>query len=371
MFKNKKIDVSQLSPEEFEAAKLRYKKRQRRRKINTVLDRIFGFILATCVVAGCAALAVEGVILKGPSPALANKFTMTMLETRRFDFIPRIFLTEDEMNSYAEIYESSMSASSVMDSSLVQLPSNSGEGDKENVIDYGTPDEDGDGIIFKEIKGNGYAGYMLIVLDPSRVFVGKPDSYGGVGLTLEELCLKYNAVGGINAGGFIDDMGGGLGGRPDGLTVVDGVRHSDGHGGDCFAGFDNNNLLWVGYYTAEDMEPMQIRDGVSFGPILIQNGVIVNEESLTSGVNPRTAIGQRGDGAVIMLVVDGRQAHSIGATYLDMAEIMLDHGAVNALNMDGGSSTVMWYEGQYVNSCSAQYGTSRPLPNAFLIKPLE
>ena len=200
---------------------------------------------------------------------------------------------------------------------------------------------------------------------------GKPDSYGGVGLTLEEMCIKYNAIGGINAGGFIDTMGTGLGGFPDGLTVIDGVRYSDGHGGDCFAGLDVNDLLWVGFYTAEDVEPMQIRDGISFGPILVQNGAIINEKNLSSGVNPRTAIGQRGDGAIMMLVVDGRQAHSIGATYLDMAEIMLDHGAVNAMNLDGGSSTVMWYEGDYINSCSAQYGTSRPLPNAFLIRALD
>ena len=359
-----------MTPEEFEEAKRRYKKRQRRRKINTVLDRIFGFILATCVVAGCAGLAVGGVVMKGPSPALANKLVMTLLETRRFDFVPRIFLTEDEVNEYVAIYDLSMSHSGVMDTSLIQI-STDAEADTSNVIDYGTPDEDGDGIIFKEIKGNGFAGYMIIVLDPTRVFVGKPDSYGGVGLTLEEMCQKYGAIGGINAGGFLDDAGTGLGGFPDGLTVIDGVRYSDGHGGDCFAGLDIHNLLWVGYYSAEDMEPMQIRDGISFGPILIQNGVIADERILTSGVNPRTAIGQRGDGAIIMLVVDGRQAHSIGATYLDMAEIMMEHGAVNAMNLDGGSSTVMWYNGEYVNSCSAQYGTSRPLPNAFLIRALD
>ena len=361
----KKIDLSQLSPEELELEKLRRKRRRRGKKIMTVIDRIFGFFLATCIVFGCAGLTLEGILLKGPSPTLKNAFTMTMLETRRFRFIPKIFLTEAEVD---EIYESNkMRSAGEMDSSLVNIPTDT-EDDTVETIDYGTPDEDGDGIVFKEIKGNGYAGYMLIVLDPSRVFVGKPDNYGGVGLTLDEMCLKYGAVGGINAGGFIDDGGTGLGGFPDGLTVIDGVRYSDGHGGDCFAGLDVHNLLWVGYYSAEDMEPMQIRDGVSFGPILVQNGVAADTKFLSSGVNPRTAIGQRGDGAILMLVIDGRQAHSIGATYQDMAEIMLDHGAVNALNMDGGSSTVMWYEGEYVNSCSAAYGTSRPLPNAFLIR---
>ena len=358
----KKIDLSQLSPEELEAEKLRRRKRLRRKKINTVLDRFFGFILVTCIVGGCAALALEGIIVKGPSPSLAEKFTMTMAESRRFDFIPRIFLSETEMEEM--LLFSEMDTADIMDSALIQLPSD------ENVtetIDYGTPDEDGDGIVFKEIKGNGYAGYMLIVLDPSRVFVGKPDNYGGVGLTLEEMCQKYGAVGGINAGGFMDDSGAGLGGFPDGLAVIEGEYYNEGMES-CFAGMDINNLLWIGYFSYDDVVAMQIRDGLSFGPILVQNGAAVDEKYLNSGVNPRTAIGQRGDGAILMLVVDGRQAHSIGATYRDIADIMLEHGAVNAMNLDGGSSTVMWYEGEYVNSCSAANGTSRPLPNAFLIK---
>ena len=362
----KNIDISQLSPEELEAEKLRRRKKLRRKKVMTVVDRIFGFFLATGIVLGCAGLALGMIICRGPSEALKVMFVQTALETRRFDFVPQVFLPDSEVHA---IYKSNkIEEADEMDASLIKLPAQE-DGDTETeAVDYGTPDEDGDGIVFKEIKGNGYAGYMLICLDPGRVFVGKPDSYGGVGLTLEEMCLKYDAVGGINAGGFLDDAGTGLGGFPDGLTVIEGVMYSEGHGGDCFAGLDVNNLLWVGFYGPENMEAMQIRDGVSFGPILIQNGEIINEQNLLSGVNPRTAIGQRGDGAILMLVVDGRQAHSIGATYLDMAEGMLDYGAVNAMNMDGGSSTVMWYEGQYVNSCSAAYGTSRPLPNAFLIR---
>ena len=364
----KRIDISQMSPEELEAEKRRRRKRQRRRKVMTVVDRIFGFFLTTCIIFGCAGLALGMVICRGPSASLREAFVMTLMETRRFDFVPKVFLSTDEVY---EIYMAGrMYEAEEMNSELISMPSEESNGSEE-VIDYGTPDEDGDGIVFKEIKGNGYAGYMLIVLDPSRVFVGKPDSYGGVGLTLEEMCIKYGAVGGINAGGFIDDGGTGLGGFPDGLTVIDNVIYSEGHGGDCFAGLDIHNILWVGYHSANEMGPMQIRDGVSFAPILVQNGVAVDTRYLSSGVNPRTAIGQRGDGAILMLVVDGRQAHSIGATYQDLAEIMLDHGAVNALNLDGGSSTVMWYEGEYVNSCSAAYGTSRPLPNAFLIRAQE
>ena len=88
----------------------------------------------------------------------------------------------------------------------------------------------------------------------------------------------------------------------------------------------------------------------------------------SSGLNPRTAIGQRDDGCILMLVVDGRQVHSYGATYKDLQDIMLEYGAVNAFNLDGGSSTTMWYNGSYVNSCSSANGIARPIPDAFLFR---
>ena len=210
---------------------------------------------------------------------------------------------------------------------------------------------------------------MITVLDPSRVFVGMPDSYGGMGLTLEELVKKYGADGGINAGGFKDDGGGGFGGIPEGITVINGEIYNGGDGSlNGFAGFDKEGILHVGYFEYDDIIATGIVNGVSFGPVLISNGEPTPSEYLTSGVNPRTAIAQRADGAVIMLVIDGRQLHSIGAKYQDVIDILMDYGAVNACNMDGGSSTVMYYEGQYVNSCSAENGQPRPLPNAFMFK---
>jgi exopolysaccharide biosynthesis protein len=89
---------------------------------------------------------------------------------------------------------------------------------------------------------------------------------------------------------------------------------------------------------------------------------------MESGINPRTAIGQRADGAVLMLCIDGRQLRSIGASFGDIRDVMLDFGAVNACSLDGGSSTVMYYNGEYLTWPSSASGTSRYLPNAFLIR---
>ena len=229
------------------------------------------------------------------------------------------------------------------------------------------PDEDGDGIILVDVMKKGFNGTMIIVLDPSRVFAGGPGFYGGNGMLLEELVRRYDAVGGINGGGFIDEDGGGSGGLPEGLTIVDGQSyHWAGSG--ASAAFDQDNVLHVGYYSIESAAAAGIRDCVSFGPALIINGVGEYGSYMESGINPRTAIGQREDGAVLMLCIDGRQIHSIGANFADIRDVMLDFGAVNACSLDGGSSTVMYLNGEYLNSPSSASGTSRYLPNAFLIR---
>ncbi len=360
--------TNELSPEEIDAEKLKRRKRIRRKKVGRVIDRIFGFILATGIMFGVAGLGLEYVLVKGPSSALSETFTMTMLETRRFRFIPNIFLTEDEV---AEIVaKKNQKVEAEFDSSLINIPGEDGtptEGE-ENKPDYHyTEDEDGDGYILEEIKRKNFVGYMITVLDPSRVFVGMPDYYGGSGLVLEQYVKKYDAIGGINGGGYYDPSGAGLGGQPNGLTIIGGECYNE-VGTDSFVGFDDKGVMYTGYFTYDEAKALNIRDGVTFGPILIMNGVPTDPYSLSSGVNPRTAIGQRADGAVLMLCVDGRQAHSVGCTFQDLCDIMLDYGAVNACNLDGGSSSAMYLNGEYINSSSAGVGSSRLLPNAFLFK---
>lgn len=338
-------------------------KRAKNRRVMTTLDRIFGFMLVTVLVLGCAGLGLVYVLERGPSEALTNMFVRTMQETRRFDFMANIFLTESEV---AEM-RATQSADTIkeFDASLVKIGSADAAG-TDAPANY-AEDEDGDGIIFEEISSSGYTGYLITILDPKRIILGAPDNYGSVGLTLEEMVNKYDALGGINAGGFQDDGGSGLGGVPEGLTLVNGESVGKTSDTSVFVGFDDNGLMYVGYFDAWSAEQNGIHNGVSFGPILIMNGEPVDANSLPSGVNPRTSIGQRADGAVMMLVIDGRQVHSMGATYADCLNIMLDHGAVNAINMDGGSSTSMYYNGEYVNRNSSQHG-ARPLPSAWLFK---
>lgn len=332
-------------------------------RIITIINRIIVVIVVTVFMFGIFGLSAEYVIVKGPSESLRNTFVRTMLETRRFGFVSNIFLSNEEVAAIKNA-TSSAAFSVSTDASLITVASAGEEGAE--IRDYGLVDEDGDGIIIETIVGKGYEGKMMIVLDPSRVFVGKPQYYGGIGETLDSMCARYGAIGGINAGGFFDVSGTGMGGDPAGLTICEGEYFNNWATRACFAGFDHDNILHVGYFDYNDAAYLNLRDGVTFGPALVVNGVRADDGALASGINPRTAIGQRADGAVLLLVIDGRQASSIGATYGDIADVMLDYGAVNACNMDGGSSTCMYFDGDYINSCAVSI--VRPLPTAFLVR---
>ena len=342
-------------------------RKKKLKRINRILDRIAGFIIVTVLAIGIGGLGLVKILSDGPSPAMNTLFINMMQETRRFDFIPHLFLTNAEIEArdsywtYMDTAEAGLYTD--FDPSMITITET--KTDSTGMDAYGLIDDDGDGIIFQEIHYHGSTGYMIIVLDPTRVFVGMPDKYGGYGLTLEDMIAKYDALGGINAGGFIDVGGAGNGGYPDGITIVDGVTYNASPNGGV-VGLDSNGLMYVGYYSIEDCEKFGIVNAVSFSPVIIQNGEKLAD--FESGINPRTAIGQRGDGAIVMLCVDGRQAYSFGVTYEDTADIMLSYGVMNAINMDGGSSTCMYYNGGLANSPTNAAGGTRYLPTAWLFK---
>ena len=129
--------------------------------------------------------------------------------------------------------------------------------------------------------------------------------------------------------------------------------------------------LWSGYYDYYDCESIGIRDAVCFGPALVADGVKIDPDTLEYGIGSRTAIGQREDGAIVMVAIDGRQGYSIGVTFADCIDIMYDKfGCINASNMDGGNSTCMYLYGEAVNRSSNQAGGTRYLPDAWLVNPL-
>ena len=233
--------------------------------------------------------------------------------------------------------------------------------------------EENEGISMYAISGKSFKGYMTIIDDPSRVFVGSIDSYSSksTGLRINQLVEKYDAFGGINGGAFSDPGGSGTGGSANGLVYSEGVQrrvHSPGgNTTKIIMGFDVNDKLIVGSFTTNQIPGLNLRDALAFNQALVLNGE--RAEKLGGNYTTRTAIGQDADGRVLMLVAMGRQPDSLGANFDDLADIMLEYGAVAAGNLDGGTSTCMYLNGENVYS-GYRLDVSRRIPTGFLIKKL-
>ncbi|MBZ4654197.1 MAG: hypothetical protein JG781_1536 [Peptococcaceae bacterium] len=225
-----------------------------------------------------------------------------------------------------------------------------------------------------EIEGARFKGFLLEVADPTRVKVGISEHLGKKGQTTSEIAKRYGAIAAINGGGFDDPQGKGTGAIPYGVVIQNGkfIAGENLKGPVNLVGLDGRGTLIVGNYTVSEMKKMQIREGVSFLPPLIING----KKQITQGdggwgIAPRTAIGQRKDGTILLLVIDGRQPpYSIGATLADVQNILYENGAYTAANLDGGSSTAMYYNGKIINRPSNMMGIlgERTVPTAFIVR---
>lgn len=247
-----------------------------------------------------------------------------------------------------------------------------------------------DGIKIEEIFGDTYTAYVMLVRNPGDVYLATSTKHYSTdipGTRIHNQIRTEGAIAAVNGGAFNDDgtMGSYIGSLPEGLTVSGGkIVWNDGTCRDGFAGFNEDNILIVSNrMTADQAKEMKIRDGCSFGPALLINGEVNDTQfASNSGYNPRTAIGQRADGTVIFLCVNGRQAGSLGATYADLIDIMVEYGAVNACNLDGGASSVMLYRDTYgrygtegeivmINNHAVLQEQPRKMPTFFMVRPAD
>lgn len=279
------------------------------------------------------------VITHGPSKSMRDMLVLSAKQASATKWLPGLFMPQETIDSI--LTNSQKVNTDVIDASNYAA------------ADTGEWDNAPDGMKLIFLEKSKYKAYVLLVKDPARVKVGvSSDNFktATAGKRIFDIAAKYNAVAAINGGEFADVGGMGSGATPMGLTYSfnkcvwnDGLKRT-------FIGFDSNNrLICRESITATEADALGIRDAVSF-----QNGNVIIESTKTevklhysdnnTGTAQRTAIGQRADGTVILLVTDGRSADSIGATKNDVIDIMVSYGAVNAGMLDGGSSAMMFYE---------------------------
>lgn len=193
--------------------------------------------------------------------------------------------------------------------------------------------------------------------------------FHGRGQKLSEIAEKYNAIAAINAGGFDDPKGKGTGEvLLDAVIMNKKMVHGDRNKKYTLIGMGEDGKLILGKYNLQGAIEAGIESAVQFGPYIIVNGKNQIKNVNSGGLHPRTAIGQRQDGTIIFVVIDGRQpGYSIGTNLLELQSIFERYGAYNAANLDGGSSSAMYYDGKIVNKTSTPMG-ERYLPNAFIVK---
>ena len=349
--------------------------KNKKNKVGIYIGRVFLVLITTLLAIFIALIIAVATIINGPSPAAKTTFVSTVLESGNLKFIASVFLSSEEIQEIVD--------STSMEKMDTDINSELIDTDSEVAGNF-----DENGIEIHEINGRGYYATLMIVKDPSKVHVGSTYPWSEYGKELDEIVEQAGAIAGVNGGLYAAD--GNKGGSPYGICVVNGeiqLNNPSGWAGLYLIGLDNNNILriesiegWTKSQLEEFVKTEGIRDAVAFQdessdannhfvPLVI-NGEARELKGAGSGSNPRTAIGQRADGAILLLVTDGRGSSGhLGATASDLIDIMLEYGAVNAANLDGGSSSCMYYDGEYLMTSVTLYyaNSSWRLPTAFVV----
>lgn len=357
------------------------------RVIGRTVGRILAVLLAFAAAVAATLLISLNLICSNTFPSAQQMFVTTILETGQLKFLASWFLDADEIQAIVD-QNSMKDLNAEVDSNLIQIGSTSG-----NISVGGRPQQPDtppqQDIEIVEVAGSTYTGTMMIVKDPSRISLATIYPWRDVGVTLDTLVNSNGAVAGINGGLY--DSTNNTGGKPYGVIVSNGeIQYNKPYEwpGLVLIGFDENHILQIidiAGMKADEVETLirekRIRDAVTFQEEASDANnhfvqLIINNEARQmhgsgSGLNPRTAIGQRADGSVLLFVTDGRgKSGHLGASSGDLIQVMQQFDAVNAANLDGGSSSCMYYDGEYLMTSVTFYysNSSWKLPAGFIVK---
>lgn len=299
------------------------------------------------------------IIFHGPFDNLKKMMVGTSMSSFHYTFFAKMFLSDAEI-------------AKILNTSVADIHQNTGEVTVMNTTN--------NSIEEYNITGAKFKGYLLVVKNPLRVKIGCTKKMTVQGETTSEMAVDNSAVAAVNGGGFNDKSSNGklwtgTGACPSGFLIVGGkIKYKDiGENVRSYiVGFDKQGKLLVGRRSIHDLMGLGVNDALQFDPVTYSPLLVVNGRPAFSGdggagITARTAIGQTRDGSVLLLVLDGRRLNMPGATLYDVQKIMLDYGAVNAANLDGGSSTTMYYNGEVINDPCDPLG-ERSVATAICVK---
>lgn len=219
-----------------------------------------------------------------------------------------------------------------------------------------------------------YIAYILEIKNPLKIKASMTKYLGKMGQRTSEMAEENNALAAINGGAFTGSGAyGGTASEPEGFVISGGKviypkDKCDEKKEENVIAFKKDGKLVIGSHSLKELKEMNVQEAMCFGArSIIVDGVKQIKDTLEGGYNPRTAVGQKSDGTVIFLVIDGRKITMPGATYYDVQEIMAKRGAVNVGLLDGGYSSTMYYDGDVRNSPNAWDG-ERLVATAFYVE---
>lgn len=228
-------------------------------------------------------------------------------------------------------------------------------------------------LLLVRVQGTGYLGVLAIGKDPSQLRCEASAGIGSYGQEISDLVANNGGVIGMTASGFIDvdsqgNLGNGNGGILAGYTMCKGTEYGTHY---QLYGYKRIELTQDNkMYIVNSAEPVgsDVTDAAEFTPALVVDGNLYTADFESyNAINPRACIGQSERGEILMLVIEGRLVgRSIGTDVETCANILMRHEAYTALNLDGGTSAIMWFDGEFITKCSNSRITSRPLPNAWV-----
>ena len=314
------------------------------------------------------------VIAYGPFSYLRELFITTAMRTMTHKYLANVIYSTETIQ---EVLANNVliEPDQVMDEAAITI------GQIEQPTTYSTiyeeqvlkRDEGNDLYKVITLDENGYKGWVVFVYDPTKISLAVSRYLGSEGEFVTTMAQNNNAVVAINGGGFLDAGGYGTGGYPSGYVIQNGSlvwsrkRNSSWGGGTI--GFTTDGLLLLTKSRGQDAINEGVYNGVDFGPFLIVNGQSAEVSGNGGwGVQPRTCIGQRKDGIVVFLVVDGRTTSSLGIDLNVAIEIMNRYSVYNAANLDGGASSVLAINGELINHpVGWDYTGERGVPNAWIV----
>ena len=292
-------------------------------------------------------------VFYGPWSGFRNFWITSSMTTMNHKYLARWFYTDKAINKVLAM-NSVVESGEVSDPDLIHFKKYTTSIYK-NKYEKEILNHDKDDVYkLIDIKGTGYKGFLVAIYDPSRVHIATSSKLRVRGESILEVSEREEAIVAMNAGGFYDPDWNSNGALPHGTVIKDGVVVSDyvdARMGGGFIGFDEDDKFILGNMSKEEALAMKMRDAIEFGPYLIVNG----KRSFVKGnggwgIAPRSAIGQRKDGIVLFLVINGRLSSSIGVDLVELTDILYKYGAYNASNLDGGSSSELVINNKIINT---------------------